>query len=277
MPTREQTNNEAIKLFQSLVESDNPELSSTWLGIYQVLLWFEPVNWLGFGLLPHIIDADKLRPNSPRKQLSWSNPTIWQRRAQWVSDYLGNKLGCAVDELPDKTDLLMKKPDYQGLQRQNILGIAFSGLIKYVLEEFGAPNINYTYEVEATRVFPGIAFPGRSSTPRIDILAEREGLPLMIISAKWSLRHDRLSDITNECPVYKASYQRIYRTNERPELKYFVATNEFDPARLNKILDDSCVNGVVHVHKPAVTEVCQLDGRLDELIDLEDFVKQTYN
>ena len=99
----------------------------------------------------------------------------------------------------------------------------------------------------------------------------------MIISAKWSLRHDRLSDITNECPVYKASYQRIYRTNERPELKYFVATNEFDPARLNKILDDSCVNGVVHVHKPAVTEVCQLDGRLDELIDLEDFVKQTYN
>lgn len=277
MPTREQTNEEAIQLFHELAKPTHLELSSAWLRIYQILLWFEPVNWLGYTMLPHIIDADKLRPNSPRQQLSWSKPKIWQRRAQWISDYLGNELGCAIEELPDKTDLLMKKPNYQGLQRQNILGTAFTGLIKHVLEAFGAPNIHYGNEVEGTKIFPGVAFPGRSSTPRIDILAEREGTPLAVLSAKWSLRHDRLSDITNECPIYKASYQRIFRTSERPQLRYFVITNEFDPARLNKILDDTCADGVVHVHKPAVTEICQLDGRLDKLIDLEDFVKQTYN
>ncbi len=76
------------------------------------------------------------------------------------------------------------------------------------------------------------------------------------------MRHDRLSDITNECPVYKAGYERIYRQTRHGRLLYYVLTNEYDPARLNKILDDRCVDGVVHVHKAAVVEVCKLIGRL---------------
>ena len=101
-------------------------------------------------------------------------------------------------------------------------------------------------------------------------------MPRAILSAKWSLRHDRLSDITNECPVYKAAYQRIYRTSHQEKnLLYYVITNEYDPSRLGKILDDSCVDGVVHVHKPAVVDICELNRRAQNLIDLADFIGLT--
>jgi len=105
--------------------------------------------------------------------------------------------------------------------------------------------------------------------------AECCDIPRVIISAKWSVRHDRLNDITNECPVYKAAYARIYRQARRDRLLYYVVTNEYDPSRLNKMLDDTCVDGVVHVHKAAVMEVCNLEGRLTRLIDLADFINAT--
>ncbi len=41
------------------------------------------------------------------------------------------------------------------------------------------------------------------------------------------------------------------------------------------MMDDTCVDGVVHVHKPAVVDVCGLDRRLTRLIDLVDFVRAT--
>ncbi len=169
----------------------------------------------------------------------------------------------------------MRCPGYEGMQRQNTLGIAFVGVIKHFLEKFGFRDVSYEIEVEASTIFSGITFPGRSRTPRIDLLVKRNNIPRVIISAKWSLRHDRLSDITNECPVYKAAYERIYRQARRDHLLYYVITNEYDPSRLNKILDDTCVDGVVHVHKAAVSEICGLNGRLTRLIDLVDFINST--
>ena len=85
----------------------------------------------------------------------------------------------------------------------------------------------------------------------------------------------RLADISNECPVYKAAYSRIYRQTRRSDLQYYVVTNEFDPARLNKILDDACVDGVVHIHKRAVVDVCGLDGRLTDMLDLSELIQHT--
>ncbi len=275
MPSREQTIADAIQIFENADYPSGLSPATAWLGIYQALLWYEPVNWLGLAELPHIIDADKLRPSSPAKKRSWKKPSVWQRRAQAVENYLAQQLGYPADNVSRKTDLLMKQPDYEGMQRQNTLGIAFAGIVKRALEKFGPPNLSYETEVEASTIFPGITFPGRSGTPRIDLLAKQGGIPRAIISSKWSVRHDRLSDITNECPVYKAAYERIYRQARRPQFLYYVLTNEYDPARLNKILDDSCVDGVVHVHKPAVVEVCKLNGRLTHLTDLADFIMAT--
>ncbi|MGI0013595.1 MAG: hypothetical protein ACREBU_09165 [Nitrososphaera sp.] len=277
MPTREQTVADAVQIFESAKYPSGLDATTAWLGVYQTLLWYEPVSWLTFNSLPHIIDADKLRPASPARKRTWSSPSIWQKRAEAIDLYLAAKLECSLPEVPGKTDLLMKHPEYEGMQRQNTLGIAFAGLIKCILEKFGFVELAYETEVEATTIFPGITFPGRSGTPRMDVLVKYNNIPLAIISAKWSVRHDRLSDITNECPVYKAAYQRIYRQAQRNYLLYFVVTNEYDPARLNKMLDDSCVDGVVHVHKAAVIEVCGLNGRLERLIDLADFTNGTYS
>lgn len=177
--------------------------------------------------------------------------------------------------MASETDLLMKQPDYDGMQRQNTWGIAFTGLVKHMLGQFGSAAVSYESEVDAAMVFPGITVPGRSGTPRIDLLAKCSNIPRAIISAKWSVRHDRLNDITNECPVYKAAYQRIYRQARHHHLLYYVVTNEYDPSRLNKMLDDTCVDGVVHVHKEAVERVCALDGRLVRLRDLADLVNAT--
>jgi hypothetical protein len=75
--------------------------------------------------------------------------------------------------------------------------------------------------------------------------------------------------------VYKAAYMRVFRQGRHSELLYYVVTNEYDPARLTKMLDDTSVDNVVHVHKPAVVGICGLNGRLSELVDLADFIKGT--
>ncbi len=225
MPTREQTIADAIQIFEAAKYPAGLNIATAWLGIYQTLLWYEPVNWLGISDLPHIIEADKLRPSLPTKQIAWTTPSAWQRRAQAVATYLSQELEIPINDLSDQINLLMKHPNYKGMQRQNTLGIAFAGLVRHVLEKFGSTTISYQAEVAAGRIFPGITVPGRSGTPRIDVLALRSDMPRAIISSKWSLRHDRLNDITNECPVYKAAYERIYRQARRERLQYYVITN----------------------------------------------------
>ena len=278
MPSRSQTVTDAIELFENAVYPKGRASDSAWLGIYQTLLWFEQVNWAGFNSLPHIIDADKLQPSSASRRRATDKPSAWQNRAQSVEQYLAQELAIPQSDVHSKLDQLMRLPDYHGLQRQNPVGTAFAGLVVHVLNTFGSQRLQYVTEEAPAQAFPGITFPGRSRASRSDILATVESVPHAVVSAKWSIRHDRLNDITNECPVYKAAYNRIYRGQQGNEgLLYFVITNEFDPARLTKALDDSCVDGVVHVHKAAVVEVCGLDGRLDELMDLTDLVQFTHS
>ena len=277
MPSRERTIADAIHIFNNVKYPEGLNPTTAWLGIYQTLLWYEPINFLGFSELPHIIEADSLRPASPAKKSIWIKPNVWQKRAQALSKYLAENLGVPINEIQNSVNLLMRQPDYERMQRQNPLGIAFAGIVKHILERFGSQEISYELEVEADSIFPGISFPGRSTTPRIDILGKHGDIPIVIITAKWSARHDRLNDITNECPVYKAGYARIFRQTRRDQLLYYAITNEYGPARLHKMLGDTCVDGVVHVHKPAVVNICCLDGRLNKLMDLADLINVTWS
>lgn len=77
MPTREQTIIDAIQIFNNAAEYPSGLSEATaWLGIYQTLLWYEPVGSLGFSELPHIIDADKLR--SPSVEHPWTSVKAWK-------------------------------------------------------------------------------------------------------------------------------------------------------------------------------------------------------
>ncbi|MDP3880013.1 MAG: hypothetical protein Q8Q07_06905, partial [Dehalococcoidales bacterium] len=257
-----------INLFKNAEYPNGLSGTTAWLGIYQVLLWYEPVTLGAVTALPHIIDADKLRPPSyrPVRQAI----SAWQQRALATERYLAQQLGCQSNQVQSNVDLLMQHPTYQGVQRQNPLGIAFPVLICLVLRTFGNSNVTYELEVPAQAVFPGIVVPGRSPNPRIDVVVRNQGHLRAIISCKWSLRHDRLNDISNECPTYKQAAAWT-----RAQVDYLVVTNEFDPARLNKILSDSCVDAVVHVHKPLPTTVCGLNSRLVHMLDLVDLLARS--
>ena len=271
MPSRLRTVHDAIDIFDGADYPVGLSLTSAWLGVYQTLLWYEPVNMFGIKALPHIIDANNLRPSPGVRGSNWTEIKKWQARAQSVERYVAAHLSCSASDVDGKVDRLMRSVDYVGMQRQNSLGIAFTGIASHILKRFGDTGIDYELERDATLVFPGVVFPGRSKSASIDILATKQGIPRAVISAKWSLRHDRMNDITNECPVYKESYNRIHR-GRGDQLYFYVLTNEFQGGRLAKMLSDSCVDGVVHVHKSLVVEVCGLDGRLARLLDLTELV-----
>jgi hypothetical protein len=274
MPSRVQTITDAISIFDNAEYPNGLNPATAWLGIYQTLLWYEPVNWVGFSQLPHIIDANQLRPASPQLQRTWTRPNRWQRCAASVAEYLAQHLNCTVADVPDKVDRLMKHLSYAGMQRQNSLGIGFAGLVMHILRKFGSAAIEYETEVHATTLFPDISLAGRSTASRGDLIARVEGVPRATISAKWSVRHDRVNDVTNECASYKDAYNQKYGYTGKP-LFYFVVTNEFEPARLTKMLSDPCADGVVHVHKDAVTQVCGMNGRLEDLMDIKDLIQAT--
>ncbi len=274
MPSRPQTVEDAVQVFEGAEYPSTLNLTSAWLGVYQTLLWYEPVNMFDILALPHIVEANALRPSTPKKASLWQKPSEWQLRAQAVERYIAQRLNCNPADVAGKVDRLMRSSEYAGMQRQNTLGIAFTGIIKAILQRFGSTSIDYELERDATHVFPGVVFPGRSNAPSIDILATGKGIPRAVISAKWSLRHDRMNDITNECPVYKEAYNRVHR-GRGDRLHFYVMTNEFQSGRLTKMLSDPCIDGVVHVHKPLVVDVCGLDGRLKDMLDLTEFVALT--
>jgi hypothetical protein len=269
MPTRQQTIEAATQLFDSaLFSGGKANLHSAWAGIYQSLLWYEvlPNAILGHASLPHIIDANRLTKIQNR------GPSVWQRHAINVEDYLSQKWAIPAERIGDKVDLLMKSPLYAGLQRHNILGAAFAALVRLTLQRFGIqdPRVTYELEVPGADAFPGIQIPTRSENPSIDILVRKAGKSIGIISTKWSYRHDRVDDLTTECRAYKnaAAYTDT-------KLFYYVATNEFDPARTDKLIGDKCVDRVIHVHKELVTSVCKLNGRLKNLWDLSDLLESS--
>lgn len=240
---------EARRLVTEFLAARGNDTANAWLAIYEALLWYETVEGMP---LPHIMEVSALRRGA------------WRKRAGQVHSCLAAAFGRESQEVPARVDRLLVLPDFVGQQRQNPLGQGFVGAIQGVLSVLGAPYIHYRTEVPSTDFFPGIRIPGRTTIPKIDLAALREDTVVAVVSAKWSLRHDRLNDITNECPVYKEAAFRHWR--RRPY--YYVVTNEFSPARLRRLVEDPCVDAVIHVHAALVTEVCGFDINVSDLADL---------
>jgi hypothetical protein len=76
--------------------------------------------------LPHIVDANNLRPPTIKKASEWREPNEWQIRAQAVERYIAEKLGCSPAEVEAKVDRLMRSDDYVGMQRPVASPLLFS-------------------------------------------------------------------------------------------------------------------------------------------------------
>jgi hypothetical protein len=280
MPTRQETTEAASHIFDtSVFPGGTAAPNSAWAGIYQALLWYEPladpIN--GRNALPHIIDANRLK-----KSLSRGLPNAWQKRAVAVEEYIAAQWGVGAPAVRGMVNRLMRLPQYsdsagQEKQRHNTLGIAFAALIVLVLRRYGNQNPELIYELEAEGpvAFPGLQIPTRSEAARIDVLVRKPGKNIGIISTKWSYRHDRVDDLTTECRSYKSAAAYTHATRSAP-LFYYIATNEFDAARTQKLIADPCIDHVVHVHKRLVTEVAGQNGRLADLWDIADLIANSH-
>jgi hypothetical protein len=254
----------AAELVNSIYPSGGLTTDEAWLGIYQVLLWYEHG-------LPHIIDANELQ-----------NSQKWRDRAVLAEQYIASELNVAPASLASLVDRMMMLPRWAGKQRNNPLGNGFRTLLHVVLEQFGNTHLTYEQEAKAAAWFPGIRLPGRSNQPSIDILALAGGRsapePKAVISCKWSNRHDRSSDPTNECPQYKSASIRMGRS--ATHLKYIVATAEMYDRRVEKLTAQECVDYVAHLHLPLFIAVnggaAPTFAGHTKLIDITDLIRLTH-
>ena len=241
MPSRE----EYAQVARQVLAPHLQDSSTVWRGLYQLLMWFE-ID------VPHVIDGDKLARG------------VWRTRAEAVASALAQEFNCALSELPDKVDMLLANPMFKKRpQRQNPLGIGFVSSLFILLEHFSSTDYQFMPEESIGKtVFRGIREAPRSAP---DIVAVKGDMEVAVISAKWSLRHDRLKDLKDECNYFKTLMG---------SLKFYAVTNEYDPARLSKVLEDYRIDGLFHVNRKLVVEVAQVDGRLGRLSDLSELLQR---
>lgn len=217
--------------------------SVTWRGLYELLLWFTHD-------VPHIYDGNMLRRGK------------WRERAKAVQEALAAEFGCGPAEVADRVDRLVQGTLFdEPPQRNNPLGIGFVAALFIALGQFSSTKYQFfTEEAIGTVVFKGISEAPRS---RPDIVVVDGGTEIAVISAKWSLRNDRLKDLKDECNYFKTL---------KGSLRFYAVTNEFSPSRLDKVLSDFRIDSTFHVNRRLVVDVAKVDGRMDRLRDLSELL-----
>jgi len=237
MPPREEILAVVHKLFKQWIHSTD----DIWIAFYRLLLDY--VHGV-----PRITDSNRLRQGA------------WRERAKQVERALAATMHCKAREVAKRLDVFMRQVYATETQRMNPVGIAFACAVVYLTQRFAARS--YTWKMEAkigVDVFPNLTRFRRKS---VDIVAFRQGSPYAVVSSKWGIRHDRIRDPQEEADTYK---------QEVPSLKFFVVTNEFDSARLQKILTYPTIDGVFHVRRDLVWQVH--GGRSADLANLKDLTE----
>jgi hypothetical protein len=212
-----------------------------WVALYRLLLDYVYD-------VPRITDSNRLRGG------------IWRDRAKRVEQTLAAAMSCETRDVANRLDILMRRLYPAGTQRMNPIGIAFACAVVYLIQRFSAGSYKWKMEAKiGVDVFPGLIDFRRKS---VDIVALYQDHPFAVISSKWGIRHDRVRDPQEEADTYK---------REMPLLKFFVVTNEFDSARLRKVLVYPTIDGVFHVQRGLVWEL--YGGMTSELANLRDLTE----
>lgn len=132
-------------------------------------------------------------------------------------------------------------------KRQNVLGEGFEDLLELLLLNVShVPKEDIRVRTRANRL-PG--FGQTTSRRRIeapDIAIVRNGVTELLASVKWSLRHDRQKQLSDEldCYVELSSQARFPR--------YVLVTNEYDPGRLintdGLLVRDKRIDCIYHIN-----------------------------
>jgi len=237
MPTHE----EIMAFVRQLLDQWVHTADDIWIALYRLLLDY------AHGV-PRITDSNRLRKGA------------WRERALQIEQILAEAMKCRSSEVKNHLDVFMRTLYPPGIQRMNPVGIAFACAIVHLIQRLGAGQYEWKMEAKiGDEVFPNLVGFRRKS---VDIVAFQQGHPFAVISSKWGIRHDRVRDIQDEADIYK---QQV------PSLSFFVVTNEFDKARLQKVLTYPTIDGVFHVRRDLVWQV--YDPIPEGLANLKDFTE----
>lgn len=234
------------ELQRALYPSGALNEAEAWLGLIQVLCWYD------YGYL-HIIDGDKLNPVAVGRKTKSKQPRHdgpWQNKARAAEAHIEQLLGLAVGTASSVMGRMWTHPLWvecvSGNQKANPVGNALRYLGTHVLQLWGDQRLDFREEQPLADYFPGFSIPG-VHTPKADILAvERVGsAPAAVISCKWSMRTDRVSECHKECSAVKSVSHRVQRA-----VKFYVLCHEYDPSRIVALLSDSCIDGVALLNLP---------------------------
>lgn len=166
-----------------------------------------------------------------------------------LSRKLGAKAGAALDEAIVEIERSAEYYFEMERKRQNVRGEGFEDALEYLFEKVsGVPRAQLKVRTRTTEL-PGFKLDpplpkGRKKPkvpkPDIALLSPDNSLTRWIVTAKWSLRQDRLDQFGQEAAYYRDN--RI----QSSRIEFVFVTNEMDLARLRDVLDSTPDGGGFH-------------------------------
>jgi hypothetical protein len=258
-------------LFQQEMRSRGYSIDEAWKAIVRLLLtceiWRTPA-WIPFHGIPVFRESNDYKINSkglPSKALS---------EGILIATYIADELGIPREELCSQIGLFLRGLN---VQPNNPRGHAFRSIISEALAAYGDPGLTIQEEVNPYDLFTGIQFHSRSDNPRIDLAVHRGNKLVTLCSVRWSYRHDRV-DMIDEAQDYLPAARKLNR-----DCLFFGITAELNPARLKKVVNQTepvaryaAISRLVHLHVPIATRVIGHNGELIHLMDLADWVRESF-
>jgi hypothetical protein len=262
----------AVTEYDRLRTLYNYTSADAWKGIAELLLTCDTQRdkkWIPFHNVVVYREVNDFKIDSRGQP----NATI--RKAESLTTYLAQQLGCPRDELCSRIGSYWRHPLVEGLQPNNLVGHAFRSIVAEILKLFGAPGIVYDEEVGARDLLPHFVMSSRSKEPMIDIVASKGPRPVAMISTRWRFRHDRV-DFIDEAHSYAPAAARSYGA-----VPYFAVMGEFSAARVGKVLDNSPpaatgpISAGIHFCPDLLSKGLGENGRMANLKGLDWLIAQT--
>ena len=162
-----------------------------------------------------------------------NSPEVYSPDAELVAEFaslLGERGGLIQSQaMPLARTLVARARFYYTVERkrQNVLGEGFEDLLQMLLMKVGQIPESLFAVRRRANTLPGFHTPGnRDRIEAPDIALVRGDRTELLASVKWSLRHDRQKQLSDELDCYadllsQAKFPR-----------YVLVTNEYDPGRL---------------------------------------------
>lgn len=264
----------AVEIFSDIMSDRGWGLEKAWLATTMVLMTcevWESGTWRPLFALPVLMERNNYKENV-------AGPNRYMRDAALIKGVLASELSIPVSEVCGMIGQYFRHERIIRLQPNNPRGHAFRSIVAECLSLFGDPELEITEEQSPHDMFPGYAFPGRSSHARIDIAATRRMIPVSLISARWTYRHDRV-DMIDEARAYMPAARGV-----NGNCTFYGVTAEFVTARLQKVVKETepvarnaALTRLVHINPALPTNVLGNNGILGHLMSLEDFVRESWN